>query len=141
MGEEQSTADWDNHSGLSTDTEVKFYYNSWRGKEFAFHVAPFMSPQDQRQFIGNDKILIYFVSDPFTPNFRGNVNCKKKKKIIHKKKLLAIGFVVNQIEKDKYKMGVFSRSRIEKFSPDLPKQFYTAKELKDLIFLNSKKFL
>lgn len=41
-----------------------------------FHVAPNLTPEDQRRHIGNDKVIIYFQEKTkFVPSsFRGNVN-------------------------------------------------------------------
>lgn len=67
---------WEHYSGgVSSTQESHIWYTSWRGFEIVFHVAPDMSPQSQRQFLGNDKCLIYYSErGPIIPEFRGNVN-------------------------------------------------------------------
>lgn len=51
------------------------YYTSWRGFEIVFHVATELNKEYQRQFIGNDKVLIVLAEQgAVVPQFRGNVN-------------------------------------------------------------------
>jgi hypothetical protein len=72
------------------------FYTSWRGFELVFHVAPELNREEQRQFLGNDKVVSFssfvFVvfsshslalqvvlvlssyNSPVAPAFRGNVN-------------------------------------------------------------------
>ena len=91
------------------------------------HVAPCLSEQERRQFIGNDKVVIYFTEEPFEPNFRGNVN--------------SVGIVVRVArgETDKYRVSCFYRKRVTRFSPYLPDKMVEGKELRDVLFLNGKK--
>ncbi len=59
---------------------------SFFGFEVIFHVAPLLSPDERRQYIGNDKVIIFCLEEsekPFVPRFRGQVNsvgivCQKK---------------------------------------------------------------
>ncbi len=65
--------------GMSTKEPGTFYYAGWRGMEIVFHVAPLMSETQRRQFIGNDKVLLYVLDGwregkQLTPKFRGQVN-------------------------------------------------------------------
>lgn len=40
-----------------------------------FHVVPFLSEDQTRRLVGNDKVIIYFQEEtPFIPSFRGDVN-------------------------------------------------------------------
>ncbi len=90
------------------DEEKKFRTSGARlttnffGFEIAFHVAPLLSHDERRQFIGNDKVIIFCLEDgekPFVPRFRGQVNsvgivCQKKVGI-------AVGWKVAVFHKDR----------------------------------------
>ena len=48
-----------------------------QAREIVFHVAPLLTPDEKRQFLGNDKFVIYVLEEgekPFVPRFRGDVN-------------------------------------------------------------------
>ena len=65
--------------GMSTKEPGTFYYLGWRGMEIVFHVAPLLSETQRRQFIGNDKVLLYLMDGwregrQLQPRFRGQVN-------------------------------------------------------------------
>jgi hypothetical protein len=65
-----------------------------------FHVAPLMSEAQRRQFIGNDKVLIYFLDGwrpgaQLDPKFRGQVN--------------STAICVNPIAANFYKFSAFHR--------------------------------
>lgn len=102
--------------------EGETFYSSWRGFEIMFHVAPYLSSEQRRRLIGNDKAVIYFQEESsFVPKFRGNVNC--------------IGLVVKPTDQGKsYKIGCFAQSRVKGFSPSLPKNSISDRtQLRDLI--------
>jgi hypothetical protein len=65
--------------GMSTREAGTFYYQGWRGMEIVFHVAPLLTESQRRQFIGNDKVLLYLLDGwregrQLQPRFRGQVN-------------------------------------------------------------------
>ncbi len=67
---------WTGYMGGMSDLAKHLYYTSWRGFELVFHVAPDLSPEQQRQFVGNDKCVLVLAEGPEAPvpRFRGNVN-------------------------------------------------------------------
>ena len=68
LGNPIETKGWSGYSGgLSTKNSAKLWYTSWKGVEIAFHSCPELSEDQRRQFIGNDKTLIYFL-DEWTPS-------------------------------------------------------------------------
>ncbi len=83
------------------------YYASCCGYEVLFHVAPSLSDDEQRQYIGNDKILIYCLARdaaPLVPRFRGDVN--------------SVAIVCRPAASQcKWDVNLFYRSRVECFSP------------------------
>ena len=69
--------DWKAFDGFLSVSEVdSIYYASWRGFEIVFHVASQLNSESQRQRLGNDKCMIYYVEGEgaVSPEFRGNVN-------------------------------------------------------------------
>jgi hypothetical protein len=69
-------AGWSGYMGGMSAMAPHLYYTSWRGFELVFHVAPDLSPEQQRQFVGNDKCVVVLAEGPEAPQprFRGNVN-------------------------------------------------------------------
>jgi hypothetical protein len=75
LGREVDAATWPHFTGMQTG---RCYYTTfWGGWEIVFHVAPLMSADERRQYIGNDKVVLYCTEEgekPFVPRFRGEVN-------------------------------------------------------------------
>ena len=105
------------------------YYTSWRGFELSFNVASEMSQLEVRKYIGNNKILIYFIdkSTPLQPAFRGSVN--------------SLAIVVQPTEDEKnLKIAFFWKRRILNFVPNLPLSpipFDNHQLIRDYIFSNA----
>ena len=80
LGNPIETLGWSGYSGgVSTKQPGKVYYASHKSIEIVFHACPLLSQEQRRQFIGNDKVLIYFLDawrpgSLLEPKFRGNVN-------------------------------------------------------------------
>jgi hypothetical protein len=93
------TDDWEHHNGgLPSGKSV--YYTSFRGFEIVFHVASMLTKDERRQYIGNDKVLLYVCENgikPIVPRFRGEVNSAA---------------VVIQKRSNGWKMGCFTRERV-----------------------------
>lgn len=95
------TLGWSGYSGgVSTKEHGTIYYSSWKGFEIVFHVAPLLSTTQRRQFIGNDKVMLYYLDSwrggkQFSPKFRGHVN--------------SVGIVVSQKTESYYKLHSFHR--------------------------------
>lgn len=85
-----------------------------------FHVASLLSPDERRQFMGNDKVLIYLCEEaqkPLVPRFRGEVN--------------SVGIVVAK-RASGWKMACFVRERVA-FSPAFPGTALTALQLREYV--------
>ncbi len=111
IGEEIHESGWGHHYGSNflasgeTNPNRSAYYASFRGYEILFHVAPLLSDTEQRQYIGNDKVLIFCLArdaDFFVPGFRGDVN--------------SVGIACRPAVCG-WDVNVFCRSRIECFEP------------------------
>eukprot|EP00697_Spironema_sp_BW2_P009112 gnl/Spiro4/23896_TR11829_c0_g3_i1.p1 gnl/Spiro4/23896_TR11829_c0_g3~~gnl/Spiro4/23896_TR11829_c0_g3_i1.p1 ORF type:complete len:222 (-),score=33.19 gnl/Spiro4/23896_TR11829_c0_g3_i1:178-798(-) len=75
IGENIELKGWSGYNGDMNSEEVdNAYYTKWRNFEIMFHVATFLTTEQQRRLVGNDKVLIYFQEEPFPAKFRGQVN-------------------------------------------------------------------
>ena len=112
--------DWEHHSG-GLPPGKRMYYSSFRGYEIVFHVASMLTQDEQRQFIGNDKVLIYICEQgvkPIVPRFRGDVN--------------SVAIVLQRREAG-WKMGVFCRERVAWTNCIFPGNVVPLNELRDYI--------
>ena len=76
-------------------------YCNYRGFEVALHVAAWLTADERRQFIGNDKVMLYICEEgvkPIVPRLRGSVNSAA---------------IVLQNRDDGWKMGFFCRERVK----------------------------
>lgn len=114
---------WSGYTGgLSTKESTKFYYCGWRGLEIVFHVAPLLSESQRRQFVGNDKVLIYFLDEwrpgsKLEPKFRGQVN--------------SVAVCVLPVAPNYYKLSAFHRLGMADTKPacgDDPMELASCKE-------------
>ena len=100
----------------------KCFYSSFRGFEICMHVSSLLSTDERRQYIGNDKVILYICDEgvvkPIVPRFRGEVN--------------SVAVVVQKRETG-WKMACFLRDRVE-FSPSFPGGIMQAEEVRDHIF-------
>lgn len=122
LGDVIDMKDWDHFSGgFITGQSRRTYYTSFRGYEIVFHVAPMLSKDERRQFLGNDKVILYFCEEgmkPLVPRFRGEVN--------------SVGIVL-QRRADGWKMTVFHKERVQGFAPLFPGAVKSLQELKDYV--------
>ena len=128
LGRKVELSNWDHYSGgRELDLDKSIYYTCWKGFEITFNVAPFMSENDKRQYVGNNKLLIFFIDrdTPLKPHFRGSVN--------------SVAFVVQPDQKENsYKLVCFWRKRIINFIPKLPSSLIENKDtLREYIFSNA----
>jgi hypothetical protein len=106
--------DWTGYAGmLDSCKNQQFYYTKWIGFDIVFHVAPFMDTDRQRQFIGNDKVLLYWFSrqsndELFLPQFRSKVNS------------VAVVVSPSVDKEDHYQIGCYHRKGVDVVSPMLP---------------------
>jgi hypothetical protein len=124
MGEEIDEANWLHYGSdyLAAVESHKAYYTSYCSYELLFHVAPLLSEDERRQYLGNDKVVIYCLkngSQAFIPRFRGDVN--------------SIGIVcrpTNDDDGDTWDVSVFIRSRVDNFEPVFSRQCANASQLR-----------
>ena len=114
------TDDWEHHTGgLPPGKRVR--YTSFRGFEIVFHVTASLSQDEQRQFIGNDKVLLYICEEgvkPIVPRFRGEVNSVA---------------IVLQRRSNGWKMAIFCRERVVWPNVSFPGNVVPLEELRDYI--------
>lgn len=110
--------------GVSPTDDVALGYTEWHGFQFIFHLASEFNDTMIRQHIGNDKVMVYFLSDwsdrfKFAPRFRSKMN--------------SVGITVRQtyISADgtpTYRINCFHRMGLENVGPDFTNESHLIDE-------------
>ena len=109
---------WSGYRGDLSDDQST-YFTKWRDFEVIFHICPFLTPEQQRRLVGNDKVLIYFQQTPFPARFRGSVN--------------SLAITVQPTPRGTYNLGGFMVNSINMQGCYIPKEEVPRKLLKDIL--------
>jgi len=62
MGHQIDMEGWTGYRGdFSQSSKIPTFYENWNNIEVIYHIAPWLSTDEQRRFIGNDMAIIIFV--------------------------------------------------------------------------------
>ena len=94
---------------VTEDNGRESYYVKWREWEIMYHVAPFLTAEEQRRLVGNDTaMIVYHDSDE-------EFNTASPRSL-----MTQLFILVQPLPNKRYRIASFSRNALARYPPTLP---------------------